>query len=241
MGDHPRQQRETLARIDPADREQPDRFAAARVRSHRHVFEPERRGLGLVDPRALRLVLLTERRAVRERQRVPHHPAERPLFKRHVGAKQQLFHAAIGQMRREGAVVADNQQKRRLLQTLCDPIGKVARGRGHAQVNDVALRDPGAQTGVHRRQHRVELLRPRKVRQWREPDVGGADARPAARRHLEDRHGEEDLVEVRRQRVDVACEGPLGFPQRSVRGLPEGHVVQDAERHARASRASRRS
>ena len=241
IANHRRQRSQALSRIDAADAQQANAWSGAGVGSCRKVGEAQCRRLGFVDARAVTFVLGAQRRAVDERQRPPGHVTQRPFFKRDILREQQLLDAAIAEVRQQRFVVADDQQEDRLA-PCCGDAEREDRGRRrHAEMNHVALIDPLAQPRSHRPQLRVELPRPREVRQRRQRHVGRPHARTRRRRRVEHRHRQDDAVEVRRDRIHVARKRTFRFPQRAIRGLPERHVVEDAERHASPFAASRRS
>src|SRR5262249_61541294 len=74
-----------------------------------------------------------------------------------------------------------------------------------------------------------------------EPDVCRTHARPVGRRGPANWNAQRDLVEVRRERIDVPRKRSFRLPQRSVRCLPERHVIDDAELHALRLAACKRS
>ena len=165
------QDAQALARVDAAHREQPDRRRPAGVAARRDVLQAQCRGFGFEHRGALPLVFLAQGRAVGKGQRPRRHVAQRPLFKRDIGAKQRLLGAAIRQVRQQRSVIAHHQQEHRFARRPREAEGKDGRRRRHAQVNHVALPDPLAQPAVEERQHRVELPRTGEIGQRRQPHV----------------------------------------------------------------------
>ena len=225
---------QALARIDAADGQQPNRRPGAGVRSRRRCRPADSVVVLVSITRApCAFVLLAQRRAVGKRQRPRRHAAQRPLLERDIGART----APSSRRDSRGAAAAPRSRRRPAGTPACRGAramrkAKIAAGRRHAQWITSHCSTQRAQPRPHRRQLRIELPRAGKVRQRRQHARSPRARASPRRRRVEHRHRQDHLVEVRRQRVDVARERSFRFPQRAVGGLPERHVIQDAERHA---------
>src|SRR6058998_16378 len=84
------------------------------------------------------------------------------------------------------------------------------------------------------RQARIELPWAFEAGQRRQPHVGRTDAHAQPFGHWLFGSADEHLVEVRRERIDIAGKRSFRFGQRTVREAPERRVIDDRERHAAA-------
>ena len=222
------QHAKSLARIDAGDGEDSLPRRRARIVSRRDIAGADRRRSRFDDDMSLARVLARERRAVREGQRPIGHPLHVALFERGVPIPQPLLRAAIRHRRLRGRQIADDEDEGGAAEKAGAGEREDGSGRRDPAVQQVDPFRETQQPRQHQRQARVELQRSVEVRQRDQRDVRSAHRRPFAARRAQQRNRQHDLVEVRRERVDVARERALDFAQRPVRRAPERHVINNS-------------
>src|SRR5207248_9199632 len=92
--------------------------------------------------------------------------------------------------------------------------------RGHAAVDQIDGRHPLTERPPDGGEPRIELTRALEVRERREPYVARAHPSALAARRVagNDRHAQRDLVDIRRERIDVPRERTFDLPERAVGG-----------------------
>ena len=196
-----------------------------------------------IDRAAGSRVLRGQRRAVGERQRAVGHPLHVPLLERGVGAPQQPLHA-----RDTASSAAAPAGRRRRAGTRGRPSSrananaKIAAGRRHAAVQHIDPAHPPRRVAAASAAA-ADRTAPGRRRAAAAPACTFArESRvPSPRASRSTGTHSDDLVEVRRERIDVARERSFDLAQRAVGGAPERHVIDDAQPHARPSAASSRS